>query len=46
MVDYDPWGGNFTDTIVRDNVILGGYATTPETSDASKGNNFENAIIK
>lgn len=45
LVDYDPWSGDFTNTAVRDNVILGGFATDEPDNDA-KGNNFENAIIK
>ncbi|PPQ67583.1 hypothetical protein CVT25_012077 [Psilocybe cyanescens] len=45
LVDYDPWSGDFTDTVVRNNVILGGFATDKPDNDA-KGNNFENAIIK
>ena len=45
MVDYDPWSGDFTGTVVRDNVILGGFATDPIDNN-TKGNNFENAIIK
>ncbi|KDR84114.1 hypothetical protein GALMADRAFT_236782 [Galerina marginata CBS 339.88] len=45
LVDYDPWNGDFTGTVVHDNVILGGFATDKDDAD-SKGNNFENAIIK
>lgn len=45
MVDYDPWGGDYTGTIVRDNLILGGFATDEPDKD-QKGNNFKNAIIK
>ncbi|KAF8165709.1 hypothetical protein B0H34DRAFT_690211 [Crassisporium funariophilum] len=45
LVDYDPWNGDYTGTVVRDNTILGGFATDKPDNDA-KGNNFENAIIK
>ncbi|KAH9482304.1 hypothetical protein JR316_0004402 [Psilocybe cubensis] len=45
LVDYDPWNGDFTSTVVRDNVILGGFATDEPDND-TKGNNAENAIIK
>lgn len=45
MVDYDPWKGDYTGSIVRDNTILGGFATDDIDNDP-KGNNFENAIIK
>lgn len=47
LVDYDPWLGNYTNTIVRDNIIYGGFAT--DVQDAStdpKGVNKEDAIIK
>jgi len=46
MVDYDPWSGDFTGTVVRDNLILGGFATDTIDNSNAKGNNFENAIIK
>lgn len=48
MVDYDPWSGDFTGTVVRDNLILGGFATDAidNNDNNTKGNNFENAIIK
>jgi len=45
-VDYDPWSGDFTGTVVRDNLILGGFATDIMDDHNAKGNNFENAIIK
>ncbi|KAF8897891.1 hypothetical protein BD779DRAFT_1667805 [Infundibulicybe gibba] len=46
MVDYEPFKGNYTGTVVRNNSIFGGFATdTPENGD-SKGNNFKDAIIK
>ncbi|KAI0353125.1 hypothetical protein OH77DRAFT_1484457 [Trametes cingulata] len=46
MVDYDPWNGNYTNTVVRNNVIRGGFAT--ETADAgeTKGVNQNDAIVK
>jgi hypothetical protein len=46
MVDYDPWSGDFTGTVVRDNLILGGFATATIDDNNAKGTNFENAIIK
>jgi len=40
-------GGNYTNTIVRDNVILGGFATNkPNATTETKGNNDDDAIIK
>ena len=39
--------GNYTNTIVRDNIIYGGFATdTQDSSTDSKGTNKEDAIIK
>lgn len=45
MVDYLPFDGDYTSTIVRNNTIAGGFATNnPE--DGSKGTNANDAIIK
>src|ERR1700710_1349278 len=39
--------GNYTNTIVRDNYIYGGFATdTQDASTDTKGTNKEDAIIK
>lgn len=46
MVDYDPFQGDYTDTVVQDNTILGGFATDEENPGETLGTNFENAIIK
>ena len=46
MVDIDPWGGDYTATIVRNNTILGGFATGPDVDGNSKGTNVDDAIIK
>ncbi|KAI0660712.1 pectin lyase fold/virulence factor [Cubamyces menziesii] len=46
MVDYDPWSGNYTNTIVRNNIIRGGFATDPAETGESKGVNEDDAIIK
>ncbi|KAJ7771034.1 hypothetical protein DFH07DRAFT_804567 [Mycena maculata] len=40
MVDYLPWDGNYTDTVVRDNTIIGGYA------DAGGGTSGTSTVIK
>ena len=46
MVDYVPWNGNYTGTVVRNNSIYGGFATdTPEPGEV-KGVNGEDALIK
>jgi hypothetical protein len=44
MVDYLPWYGNYTNTIVRNNNIHGGFAN--EKSGQTKGNNTYDAMIK
>lgn len=46
MVDYDPWSGNYLNTIVRDNFIFGGFATDTAVAGETKGENDEDAIIK
>jgi uncharacterized membrane protein YgcG len=47
MVDYDPWKGNYTGTVVRDNTIFGGFASNgPSSPSETKGENKEDAIVK
>ncbi|KAI0751072.1 hypothetical protein C8Q80DRAFT_1155380 [Daedaleopsis nitida] len=46
MVDYDPWNGNYTGTVVQNNVIYGGFASDPAVAGDTKGENDEDAIIK
>ena len=46
MVDYEPWNGNYTGTVVRNNVIYGGFATDPAGAGETHGENDEDAIIK
>ncbi|KAF8182161.1 hypothetical protein K438DRAFT_1908086 [Mycena galopus ATCC 62051] len=46
MVDYFPWLGNFTDTVVRNNTIIGGYATSPDTADDTMGSNTPGVFIE
>lgn len=46
MVDINPWGGNYTGTVVRNNTIMGGFATTVDGDGDSKGDNNETAIMK
>ncbi|KAI0053713.1 hypothetical protein FA95DRAFT_1508275 [Auriscalpium vulgare] len=46
MVDVVPWGGDYTDTIVRNNTIIGGLATDSNSSEASLGANIDDVIIK
>ncbi|KAH9938100.1 uncharacterized protein B0H18DRAFT_965550 [Fomitopsis serialis] len=46
MVDYDPWAGNYTGTVVRNNLIMGGFATSEEEPGETHGVNSEDVIIK
>jgi hypothetical protein len=47
MVDYEPWSGDYTNTVVRNNTILGGFATdTEDEVKESKGSNTDDVIIK
>ena len=46
MVDYEPFGGDFTGTVVRDNTVFGGFATETQIPGKVKGDNFEDVIIK
>jgi len=45
LVDYDPWKGEYTGTVVYNNTIFGGFANENPNHD-SKGANSEHAIIK
>ncbi|KAL5487999.1 hypothetical protein ACEPAI_6107 [Sanghuangporus weigelae] len=46
MVDYLPWSGNYTNVIVRNNSIFGGFATDDESASETKGEDKNDAIIK
>ena len=46
MVDYEPFHGDYTGTVVRDNTILGGFATSTDEPGELKGSNQNDAIIK
>lgn len=46
MVDYEPWKGNYTNTIVRNNTIRGGFATSKESAGEKDGSNANDVIIK
>lgn len=46
LVDYDPFAGNYTGVVVRNNTIAGGYANVLPAANAKFANNTENAIIK
>jgi len=46
MVDYDPWNGNYTGTVVYNNTILGGFSNQVELSNETDGTNTDDVIIK
>ncbi|KAG8976975.1 hypothetical protein FRB90_008953, partial [Tulasnella sp. 427] len=46
LVDYDPWSGDFTSTVVENNQILGGFATNLTDPSKEEGKNAEDAFIK
>lgn len=46
LVDYDPFAGNYTGVVVRNNTVVGGYANVNPTINPQYANNTENAIIK
>ncbi|KAF8659128.1 hypothetical protein AX16_001898 [Volvariella volvacea WC 439] len=46
LVDYDPFSGDYTGTVVRDNVIMGGFADEAPEAHQTMGEQSEDAIIK
>ncbi|KAF8514858.1 hypothetical protein BU17DRAFT_68219 [Hysterangium stoloniferum] len=47
LVDYNPWKGDYDGTVVRNNSIVGGFATdSPTDAGDNRGSNNESAIIK
>lgn len=46
MVDYEPWSGNYTGTVVHNNTIMGGFSTDNVHSGESDGANIDDVIIK
>jgi hypothetical protein len=47
MVDFLPWDGDYTGTVVQNNTIMGGFAASPSTSTSQNdGENAGDAIIK
>ncbi|KAK7049767.1 hypothetical protein VNI00_005798 [Paramarasmius palmivorus] len=47
LVDYSPYHGNYTGTVVRNNTVLGAYADTEQRSfDLRKGENRDHVFIK
>jgi hypothetical protein len=46
MVDVVPWGGNYADTVVRNNTIVGGFATDSMSASQEDGQNADDVIVK
>jgi parallel beta-helix repeat protein len=46
MVDVPPWGGNYTGTVVRNNTVIGGWATDSKSAIQSYGENVDDVIVK
>ena len=46
LVDFEPWKGNYTNVIVRDNTIYGGFATEANDGSSEDGEDAFTAIIK
>ncbi|KAI9432391.1 hypothetical protein H4582DRAFT_2113168 [Lactarius indigo] len=46
MVDVTPWGGDYSGTVVRNNTIIGGFATDSMSTTQSDGTNVDDVIIK
>ena len=46
MVDVQPWGGDYSGTIVRDNFIIGGLADPTDGIEANTGTNADGVIMK
>lgn len=46
LVDYLPWTGDFTGTVVENNSILGGFATNLTDPSDDEGKNSADAFIK
>lgn len=46
MVDIDPWGGNYTGVVVRNNTVLGGFATDSDSAVQKDGENIDDVIVK
>lgn len=46
MVDYDPYNGDFTGTIVTNNTIAGGFSTDTPQAGVSDGADSYGVLIK
>jgi hypothetical protein len=46
LVDYDPYSGDYTDVVVHNNTILGGFSTEPASGGRVTGSNADDVVIK
>ncbi|KAI9447929.1 hypothetical protein H4582DRAFT_1897235 [Lactarius indigo] len=46
MVDVTPWGGDYSGTVVRNNTIIGGFATDSDSATQTDGDSVDDVIIK
>lgn len=46
MVDVTPWGGDYSGTVVRNNLIVGGLADPTNGVEAETGTNEDSVILK
>lgn len=46
MVDFSPWGGNYSGVVVTNNILVGGFAETSSDGNTTKGDDLEDVIIK
>jgi hypothetical protein len=46
MVDYDPYNGDYTGTVVTNNTIAGGFSNDAPQPNKTKGADSHDAIIK
>ncbi|KAG1877548.1 hypothetical protein F4604DRAFT_1924194 [Suillus subluteus] len=46
MVDVTPYNGDYKGVVVKNNTIMGGFATSSDTGSATDGTNNQDVIIK
>lgn len=46
MVDVTPWGGDYSGTVVQNNLIIGGLADPTNGIEADTGTNEDGVILK
>jgi hypothetical protein len=46
LVDFNPYSGDYTDVVVYNNTILGGFSTDQATGGRVNGPHAEDVVIK